>query len=182
MSFEKESVLFKVNFENSFDFVDWSYLNVVMHKMNVLFIWRILIMECVITTSVSVLVNGSPTYEFHFEQGFHQGDPLSPFLFLITKKGVNVMMNALVSADRVSGYTVGRTDPVSISHLQFANDNRLVGNKSCANIRSLKALLLLFEVTSGLKVNFYKSMLVGVNDPDSWLNKASIVPNCKIGH
>jgi len=77
---------------------------------------------------------------------------------------------------------VGKTDNVSITHLQFVDYTLLVGNKSWANIWSLKALLLLFEATSSLKVNFHKSMLVGVNVSDSWLNEASMVLNCKIGH
>jgi len=49
------------------------------------------------------------------------------------------------------------------------------------NIHALKALLLLFEVIYGLKVNFHKSRLFGVNTSDSWLHKAALVMNCKHG-
>jgi hypothetical protein len=66
--------------------------------------------------------------------------------------------------------------------LQFADDTLIVGEKSWANIRAIKAVLILFELISGLKVNFHKSMLVGVNIDDSWLVDASLVINCKIGH
>jgi len=57
----------------------------------------------------------------------------------------------------------------------------LIGDRSWANIRALKALLLLFEATSGLKVNFHKSMLVGVNIHDSWLAEAASLLHCKLG-
>jgi hypothetical protein len=100
---KKEMVLFKVDFEKAFDSVDWRYLKAVMHEMNFPVIWRKWIMECVTTTPASVLVNGSLTDEFHFERGFRQGDPLSPFLFLIVAEGLNVVMHAHVSADLFLG-------------------------------------------------------------------------------
>jgi len=50
-----------------------------------------------------------------------------------------------------------------------------------ANARALRAVLLLFEAMSGLKVNFNKSMLVGVNITESWLVEATTILNCKVG-
>jgi hypothetical protein len=76
ISSKKELLLFKIDFEKAFDSVDWDYLNVFMTKMNFSALWRKWIMECVTTTSAFVLVNGCPTYEFHFERGIRQGDPL----------------------------------------------------------------------------------------------------------
>jgi len=179
---KKDLLLFKVDFEKAFDSIDWSYLEAVMKKMNFPTLWRKWIMECVSTASASVLVNGSPTDEFKFEQGLRQGDPLSPFLFLIAAEGLNVMMNALVEAGHFSGYKVGANNNlVSITHLQFADDTLLIGDRSWANIRALKALLILFEATSGLKVNFHKNMLVGVNIQDSWLAEAASILHCKLG-
>ena len=117
-----------------------------------------------------------------FERGLRQDDPLSPFLFLIVVEGLNVMMNALVETGHFSGYKVGgNNNRVSITHLQFADDTLLIGDRSWANIRALKALLILFEATSGLKVNFHKSMLVGVNIQDSWLAEAASILHCKLG-
>ena len=85
-------------------------------------------MECVTTTSASVLVNRCPTDEFYFERGLRQGNPLSPFLLLIAAEGLNVMMSTLVRANLFSGYKVGQTGDVHISHLQFPDDTLLVRN------------------------------------------------------
>jgi len=57
----------------------------------------------------------------------------------------------------------------------------LIGGKSWANVRALRAVLLLFELVSGLKVNFHKSMLVGVNISNFWLSEATYVLSCKVG-
>jgi len=89
---KKELMLFKVDFEKSYDSVDWGYLDKVMRKMAFPVLWRKWIKECVSTATTLVLVNGSPTEEFHLKRGLRQGDPLSPFLFLLVDEGLNVMM------------------------------------------------------------------------------------------
>ncbi len=68
-----------------------------------------------------------------------------------------------------------------ISHLHFTDDTLSIGEKSWANIRALRAVLILFEAVSGLKVNFHKSMLVGVNISNFWLSEATYVLSCKVG-
>jgi len=40
---------------------------------------------------------------------------------------------------------------------------------------------MIFEHVSGLKVNFNKSMLIGVNVSQSWLHEAAFVLNCRVG-
>jgi hypothetical protein len=144
-------------------------------------LWRKWIKECVCTATASVLVNGSPTEEFPLERGLRQGDPLSPFLFLLAAEGLNVLMEAVVEQNLFTGYRVGEQDSVVVSHLQFADDTLLMGVKSWANVRALRAVLVLFETMSGLKVNFNKSMLIGVNIPDSWLGEAASVLRCRVG-
>jgi len=167
---KKDLLLFKVDFEKVYDFVDWGYLDKVMGSMSFPTLWRKWIKECVCTSTASVLVNGSPTDEFPLERGLHQGDPLSPFLFLLAAEGLNVLMQSLVEAGIYTGYSVGRVALVVVSHLQFVDDTLLIGNKSWGNVRAMRAGLVLFEAMSGLKVNFHKSSLVGVNINASWLS------------
>ncbi|GAU35629.1 hypothetical protein TSUD_30470, partial [Trifolium subterraneum] len=178
---KKELMLFKVDFEKAYDSVDWVYLDEVMGKMYFPTLWRKWIKECVCTATASVLVNGNSTEEFPLERGLRQGDPLSPFLFLLAAEGLHVLMEAMVDRHLLEGYRVGECDPVSVSHLQFADDTLLLGVKSWANVRALRVVLVLFETMSDLKVNFSKSMLVGVNIFDSWLGEAASALCCKVG-
>lgn len=80
---KKEAVLFKVHFEKAYDSVDWNFLIYVMEKIGFHPKWIKWIKECLNSCTVSVFVNGSPTKEFKMRHGLRQGDPLSPFLFLI---------------------------------------------------------------------------------------------------
>jgi hypothetical protein len=100
---------------------------------------------------------------------------------LLAAEGLNVLMQALVEHQLFSGYSFGMQNTVFVSHLQFADDTLLIGTKSWANVRALRAVLVLFESMSGLKVNFNKSMLVGVNIDDSWLRAAATALHCKVG-
>jgi hypothetical protein len=178
---KRELMLFKVDFEKAYDSVDWGYLDAVMGKMEFPTLWRKWMRECVCTATASVLVNGSPTGEFPFQRGLRQGDSLSPFLFLLAAEGLDVLMTAMVERNMFTGYRVGNQDPVMVSHLQFADDTLLLGEKSWANVRALRSVLVLFELMSGLKVNFHKSMLVGVNISESWLHEAASALRCRVG-
>jgi hypothetical protein len=103
----KDLVFFKVDFEKAYDSVDWRYLDDVMRCMAFPALWRKWIRECVGFATSSVLVNGSPTGEFQLERGLRQGDPLSPFLFLLAAEGLNVMMRAMVQTNMFTGYSIG---------------------------------------------------------------------------
>ncbi|MCI32812.1 LINE-1 reverse transcriptase like, partial [Trifolium medium] len=116
-----------------------------MGKMGFSDKWRRWIMTCVRSATASVLVNGSPTNEFEMGRGLRQGDPLSPFMFLIAAKGLNVMLKASVATCLFKGNQVGSeaTSVVHLSHMQFADDTLIMGAKSWANICVLRANLIL---------------------------------------
>lgn len=67
---KKNLLLFNVDFGKAYDLVNWSYLKVVMIKMNFTTLWRKWILECVTTPSAPMLVNGSPTDEFKWKEAF----------------------------------------------------------------------------------------------------------------
>lgn len=151
-----------------------------MRKMGFGEVWISWIAECLKSATTSVLVNGSPTSEISMTRGLRQGDPLSPLLFLIAAEGLNGLIQKAKQLGMFSGVKVGK-DAVEISHLQYADDTLLVGEATTQNIKSMKFIMRIFECFSGLKVNFAKSNLIGINVDDAWLEQMALRLHCKIG-
>ncbi|CAJ2628200.1 unnamed protein product [Trifolium pratense] len=132
---------------------------------------------CVFGGNLSVLVNGCPTGEINIQRGLKQGDPLAPFLFLLVAEGFGGAMRTAVEINLFKGFSIHRDGP-SISHLQYADDTLFIGEVSVDNFWTLKAILRGFELASGLKVNFWKSCLMGVNESDDFMEVACSFLNC----
>ena len=139
--------------------------------------WRRWIEECVTNAKVSVLVNGSPTKEFSPKKGLRQGDPLSPFLFTIVVEGLNLLMIKARELGIIKGASVGQKLEVC-THLQFADDTILFCETNWEEVVSLKRILRCFEVLSGLRINYHKSVVCGVGVSDSFLHRVSEKVNC----
>lgn len=75
---------------------------------------------CVSTASLYKVVNGSPTEEFKMQKGW-QGDPLSPFLFVIVVEGLNWMFQKAKQQALIKDMQIG-VDELCVTHLQFADD------------------------------------------------------------
>jgi hypothetical protein len=142
--------------------------------------WRAWMRACVCAGNMSVLINGSPTGEISIKRGLKQGDPLAPLLFLLVAEGLGMLVRRAVEVNRFKPFLVG-TEEFPVSILQYADDTLCIGEASVENLWTLKAILRGFEMMSGLKVNFFKSCLVGVNVSDEFMFMATEFLNCRRG-
>ncbi|XP_071725720.1 uncharacterized protein [Rutidosis leptorrhynchoides] len=156
-----KSLVFKADFEKAFDSVNRIYLLGILRLMGFGERWIAWIDTCISSASVSILVNGSPTNEFMLSRGVRQGDPLSPYLFILATEGLSLLLKSAIEKNLFKGVKVGGDDVV-VSHLQYADDTILFGDWSRRNLLNLMKILQCFEKISGLKVNFGKSCLFGV--------------------
>lgn len=108
----KDFLLFKVDFEITYDLVKLDYLCMIMSKINFPDMWRTWIMECLSMTSSYVLVNESRIDEFQLSRSIWQGYPISPFLLLIVIEGLNVLVNASVDADLFKDFKLVKRMPL----------------------------------------------------------------------
>lgn len=134
---------------------------------------------CITSNSISVLVNGSPTEEFSTQKGIKQGDPLAPFLFLIVVEGLTGLVRKGEEANCLEGFKID--DNLSISMMQFADDTIFLCNGDDRSIWCLKVILRSFELVSGLKVNFAKTNVVGLNLEDRVVSGVASFLACRVG-
>ncbi|GKC07019.1 RNA-directed DNA polymerase, eukaryota, reverse transcriptase zinc-binding domain protein [Tanacetum coccineum] len=87
---KKQTMIFKVDFEKAFDSVRWDFLDDVLTKFGFGTRWRDWIQSCLKSSRGSILINGNPTSEFQFYKGLKQGDPLSPFLFILVMESLHL--------------------------------------------------------------------------------------------
>ncbi|GJT78825.1 RNA-directed DNA polymerase, eukaryota [Tanacetum coccineum] len=124
---KEQALLFKVDFQKAFDSVRWDHLDDILGKFGFGSKWRGWIRGCLHSSKASVLVNGSPTNEFLFHRGLRQGNPLSPFLFILVMESLHVAFQQFIDRGMFVPILVGEYDLVPISHIFYANDAMFIG-------------------------------------------------------
>ena len=82
----------KLDMMKAYDRVEWSYLEAIMLKLGFGRLWVSKIMRCITSVSFSVLFNGQRLQEFKPTRGIRQGDPISPYLFLLCAEGLSCVL------------------------------------------------------------------------------------------
>nr|GEY37659.1 RNA-directed DNA polymerase, eukaryota [Tanacetum cinerariifolium] len=127
----------------------------------------------------SIIVNGSPTEEFQFWKGLKQGDPLSPFLFILIMESLHISFQRVVDAGMFKGISLGG-GTINLSHMFFVNDAVFVGKWCESNINTLVNVLECFYKASGLRINMSKSKIIGVNVDTYKINRAANRLGCLV--
>jgi hypothetical protein len=116
-------------------------------------------MKCVTTVSFSILLNGVPTNKFYPKRGLRQGDPLSPYLFIIC---ADVLTNLLIKAQedkKIKGVKIAQGAP-EITHLLFADDSLMFCRANIEEVNYINSIILDYQNASGQLVNINKSELL----------------------
>lgn len=155
----EEFMAIKMDMSKAYDRVEWCFLETLLERFGFDRVWVRWIMACVNSVSYSVLLNGASHGFIKPERGLRQGDPLSPFLFILCAEALMNCLNNSVASGLLHGIGNGSTGP-HVHHLLFVDDSLLLGRASPAESMEIMSCLKLYGDASGQRLNLDKSSII----------------------
>uniref|UniRef100_A0A803PAX6 Reverse transcriptase domain-containing protein n=1 Tax=Cannabis sativa TaxID=3483 RepID=A0A803PAX6_CANSA len=146
----------KLDMSKAYDRVSWRFIEAMMICLGYEQQWVNKIMNCITTVSFSILINGEVCGRIQPNCGIRQGDPLSPYLFLLCAEGLSCLIQEAERADMIHGLKFGK-EGIKLSHLFFADDSFIFVDANQTEGKRLRAVLDEYSMLSGQKINFTKS-------------------------
>ncbi|KAJ0554035.1 putative RNA-directed DNA polymerase [Helianthus annuus] len=175
---KKKAFFLKIDFDKAYDNVNWNFIIDILAQMGFPSRWCRWIRGIISSARASVLVNGATTFEFKCDKGMRQGDPISPFLFLIVMEALSCMINKAIGLGIVKGVDLPNDGPL-VSHLFYADDAIIIGEWSRENIINVVRILKCFHACSGLQISFSKSNLFGLGVSHGEVEDLAVLVGCK---
>lgn len=146
----------KLDFNKAYDRVEWDFVEALLVKMGFHQKWVQWVVQCISTVSFNVCINGEARVKIRPRRGIRQGDPLSPYLFVIVKDVLSRMLSKACRDKALVGIKMARNCP-HLSHVFFADDAILFLKAEMQYCKALKTILKDYGRASGQRINFDKS-------------------------
>ena len=146
----------KIDLEKAYDKLEWSFIREMLTRINLPQGLIKLIMSCISSVNTSILLNGARLDEILPSRGIRQGDPLSPYIFIICMEMLGHLIEAKCSAKNWNPVKSARGG-LAFSHLFFADDLVLFARADQANCTIVREVLDEFCDRFGQTVSEAKS-------------------------
>lgn len=161
----------KIDLEKAYDRLNWDFIIQCLNECKLAPHLISVIQQCLSSSSFKVLWNGDKTEAFKPTRGIRQGDPLSPYIFVICLDRLSHLIADHVEAGYWKPMRVGRIGP-QISHLMFADDLLLFLEASVEQCYNVLHCLEEFCQASGQKLNAQKTQIYFSKNTDPLLKEA----------
>ena len=155
-------MLMQLDLSKAYDKVSWNYLEAILNAFGFNEQWTKWVLALIKSSKFSILVNGSPSDPFSPSRGIRQGDPLSPFLFVILMEGLSRLIKKAKNEGKIKGLQSFHSIPAK-THQQFVDDTMLHGTPIVKEAMAFKKILDLFSKASGMEINLSKSTIFFFN-------------------
>ena len=151
-------VALKLDMEKAFDSMEWNFLLKILELLGFQPTWINWINQCITTSSFSILLDGAPFGKFFPSRGLRQGDPLSPFLFILGSEILSRLLLREENLGALHGIKIARISP-PISHLLFVDDVMVFSKANMAKAHVILKCLTSYSFWSRQCVNQAKSVI-----------------------
>ena len=148
----------KLDMSKAYDRVEWRCLRKIMERLGFNERWIHIVMECVSSITYAIRLNGHPFGTIIPSRGLRQGDPLSPYLFLLCAEGLSALLHKAALRNALKGVAASARGP-RVSHLFFADDSLIFCKASEKEGAEVQRILQVYEASSGQQLNRNKTAL-----------------------
>lgn len=148
----------KIDISKAYDRLEWGFLRHIMEKFGFHEVWMDRIMQLVCSVSYSFLHNGVEFGNVVPRRGLRQGDPISPYLYIMCAEGLSAIIRRHETVGLLHGCTIARGAP-TISHLLFADDCYFFFKAIEVEASVMKGILNRYAEISGQLINYSKSIV-----------------------
>ncbi|XP_013645955.2 uncharacterized protein LOC125594385 [Brassica napus] len=150
-----KKITIKVDIAKAFDTLSWNFLFSCLQGLGIPHQMLHWLHSCICTTSFMVGYNGTVNGYFKGTRGLRQGDPLSPYLFVIAMNCLSHMLNAAATNSKLRYHS--NCKKVKLTHLSFADDLLIFIEGNIESVQCVLQVLKEFENRSGLAVSLQKT-------------------------
>ncbi|CAL1413727.1 unnamed protein product [Linum trigynum] len=169
----RRDMMLKLDMKKAYDMVDWECLETLLMKYGFDNKWCKWVSACIRSVRFSILFNGEATDFFRPSRGIRQGDPLSPFLFILMYNALTFLIDKTVEENHLKGIRLNARCPV-LTHCLFADDTVIFGKANLQGAQKILDLIGEYGAITGQEVNISKSsVFFSANVPD--VEKADII-------
>ena len=158
-------VCFKLDISKAFDTLSWDFLFNILTLMGFNIQFSNWIRNCITSSMVSVKINGALEGYFRCYSGLKQGDPLSPYLFVLAMEALSACIKYEIGKGMFKFHS--RCKETEITHLIFADDVMLFSYGDMDSVSAMMRALELFSKISGLCLNPAKCVTFFGNVPNA---------------
>ncbi|XP_048630058.1 uncharacterized protein LOC106373575 [Brassica napus] len=148
----------KTDMSKAYDRLEWDFIKSTLLRLGFHTTWTNWIMQCVSTVSYAFIINDATRGFVKPGRGIRQGDPLSPYLFILCSELLSSLCNLGQTNGKFKGIKLATGSPC-INHLLFADDTMFFCKANASNAQVLNKILATYETVSGQLINTQKSAI-----------------------
>ena len=156
-------MVIKIDFEKAYDKIHWSYLLEVLAARGFGSVWIQWMTSWLTSSQSCISLNGELTHYFFCKRGVRQGDPLSPFLFILAADTLSRIFSKGRQANLIRGLGPPVHNGHAITNCHYADDTIIFLAAEGDNIENAWWGMIAFEALSGIKMNLHKTELCTIN-------------------